>query len=185
MYVYFFCIASSGITVTATTATCAGGVNVGAIVGGVIGGLVLLGIIRVIVIACKKKKQHGSQPITLQPPLPHQPSSQPVSLQPQHPPPHPTLTPAPPSSFFTFTDPTITQAAPPPYQLHQNYSTYNGDPSTNEKPKEPPPYEPSAQFPDVSFYPPMSAYLPGFITPSTAPYPAAPTVAWSATTNNP
>ena len=99
-----------------------------------------MGIVGAILIVCKKQHRRPSQP-------PHRSSSQPVSRQPHHPPPPPpqlTFTPAPPSSSFTFTepsDPTITEAAPPPYHLHKNYSVYNGDPSTDDKLEEPPPYK--------------------------------------------
>ena len=107
-------------------------------------------------------------------------SSQPVSTEPaQAPPPAPINLPRPEAqgSVFTYNqplNPTISDAPPPAYGTHDNYSSYN---EKDEKSDLPPPYQPpyvdtaAAYLTAPQVYPPPGEYA--YPPPTVAPYPPA------------
>ena len=173
-------------------------VNIGGLIGGIVGGVIVLIIAIVIVrhILLQNKRQRGdwfafntntwhiSRPNVIRAAVVTSTttttSSQPVSTEPaQVPPPAPFDLPRPEAqeSVFTYnqpSNPTISDAPPPAYGTHDNYSSYN---EKDEKSDLPPPYQPpyvntAAAYPTVpQVYPPPGGYA--YPPPTVAPYPPA------------
>ena len=134
--------------------------NTGAIMGIVIGtiGVVCFGFGVLVIIGgiLYGRKHRHSPPRYRRLPQPlHQPTNRHVIQLHQQPPTQLTA------------DPTLTEAAPPPYDDHQNYPPSTEPPSTDDGSSEPPTYESS----DVSFNPPVDSD-----PPTAVPYPAVPAV---------
>ena len=128
--------------------------NTGAIIGGVIGTItvVCFGVsVLVIIGGILYQRKYSPSRYRHLPQPPRQPTNRHVIQQPQQPPAQPTA------------DLTLTEAAPLPYNDHQNYPPSTEPPSTDNGSSEPPTYESS----DVSFNPPVDLH-----PPTAVPYPA-------------